>query len=283
MPVHGGVHAGILARTTGESQICAVPPLLVEPQVRGLIADLGGQAFCIPVSTSLASSAMNCAVPVDGGHIGSASWVTCLDAVPVPGRHQFRWVGDTEPAVDLFVCWSFGGLTTAEGAGHARGAGCGGAAVSGGAGGSGRGRGDRGGAPVWGGPADVARLVAPVCGRGWDREPGGPLEQAGVVPASDAGGGGGPGAGDPQRASGVGAVEDHPPAAAGGGRAGARAVLDLSGAGASSGDRPVQASTAAGGLPAVGTGPVDGAVADGRDGSGAAGRRRRGEGGHRDR
>ena len=37
------------------------------------------------------------------------------------------------------------------------------------------------------------------------------------------------------------------------------------------------------GLPAVGAGPVDGAVADGRDGPGAAGRRRRGEGGHRHR
>jgi hypothetical protein len=45
MPVHGVVHAGIPARAMGEAQVCAVPPLPVEPQVRGLTTDLGGQAF----------------------------------------------------------------------------------------------------------------------------------------------------------------------------------------------------------------------------------------------
>ena len=39
--------------------------------------------------------------------------------------------------------------------------------------------------------------------------------------------------------------------------------------------RGEEAQAAAGGLPAVGAGPVDGAVADGRDGPGAPGRRRR--------
>ena len=59
MPVHDGAYAGNLVPPTGESQICAVPPLPVKSQVRGLITDLGGQAFCIPVSTSLASTAVN--------------------------------------------------------------------------------------------------------------------------------------------------------------------------------------------------------------------------------
>ncbi len=193
-----------------------------------------------------------------------------------------RWVTPSLLLIS-FVCWSFGGLTTAEGAGHARGAGCGGAAVSGGAGGPGRGRGDRGGAPVWGGPADVARVAAPVCRRGWDREPGGSLVAAGVVSASDAGGGGGQGAGDPRCASGVGSVDGSPISCCG--RASTRCPAGRRSIGrwCAIGDRPDQAPAAAGGLPAVGTGPVDGAVADGRDGPGAAGRRRRGEGGDRDR
>ena len=68
---------------------------------------------------------------------------------------------------------------------------------------------------------------------------------------------------------GWGPATDPLAAGAGGRRPVAGPVVDVSGAGASRAGRSDEAAAAAGGLPAVGAGPVDGAVADGRDGPGA--------------
>ena len=57
----------------------------------------------------------------------------------------------------------------------------------------------------------------------------------------------------------------------------------VSGAGPAPAGRSEEAATQAGGLPALGAGPVDGAVADGCDGPGAPGRRPGDEGGDRHR
>ena len=223
----------------------------------------------------------SCASPVDAGHLGSGSWAT------VCGRGSGSW------ATVVRVHWRHSVLVTGfsafrslrcgpsvvavEGAGCAGGAGCGGAAVPGGAGGTRGGRLRYGGGPaVRRCEADGARVAAPVCG-GRAGRAGGPVAAAGVVPASDAGAGGGADRGDAAGASGVGAVAD--PVGAGTGRGGAVAgpLSGLPGAGAPWPGGGAEAAPAAGGLPAVGTRPVDGVVADGRDGPGLSRGRCRGE------
>jgi hypothetical protein len=101
---------------------------------------------------------LDCASPVDAGHLGSGSRVTVcgrgsgiwLTVVPAGGRHS---------VLILEHSWQFAAIKViaAKGAGRAGGAGCRGAAVSGCAGGpGGRRAGDHGGAPVRGGAADSA-------------------------------------------------------------------------------------------------------------------------------
>ncbi len=128
--------------------------------------------------------------PVGGRHFPGAA--------PVPGRHWPRHLADTRrspsrrsPPSSL---WSFAPADPEE-AVDARGVGPGGAALSGGVGGPERGHGDRCGPALWGGPPDGAPVVAQLR-RSRPAGVGGPGVTAAVVPAPDAGGGGGAHRGD---------------------------------------------------------------------------------------